>query len=146
MESIDQGAATTPHEEENIVVESGDQFNSYINTLVQKPPMADTSFHPHMEGRTDSPVPPDYGPDAPFWRTSMGQAIASFGVNRPSPKQSSQSEEEYRKIQASIHHACDFQEIMQRLDTILATPIPHKEPFLDLLPHNTDPWPLTEPH
>ena len=29
---------------------------------------------------------------------------------------------------------------MQRLDTILATPIPHKEPMSALLPHNTDPW------
>ena len=30
---------------------------------------------------------------------------------------------------------------MQRLDTILATPIPHKEPMSNILPHNTDPWP-----
>ena len=27
---------------------------------------------------------PYYGPDAPFWRTSMDQAIAEFGVIRPS--------------------------------------------------------------
>ena len=112
MESIDQGAATTSHEEENIVVESGDQFTSYINSLVQQPPMADASFHPHMEGRTDNPIPLEYGPDAPFWRTSMGQAITSFGVNRPSPKKSSPSEEEYRQIKASIHHAHEFQERM----------------------------------
>ena len=98
MEAIDQGAATTSHEEENIVVESGDQFTSYINPLVQQPPMADTSFHSNMEVHTDSPVPPEYGPDAPFWRNSMGQAIASFGVNRHSLEQSSPSEEEYRKI------------------------------------------------
>ena len=80
MESIDQGDTTTSHKEENIVVESGDQFTSYINPLVQQPPMADTSFH------TDSLVPPEYGLDAFFWRTSMGQSIASFGVNRPSPE------------------------------------------------------------
>ena len=30
---------------------------------------------------------------------------------------------------------------MQRLDTILATPVPHKEPMSALLPRNTDPWP-----
>ena len=30
---------------------------------------------------------------------------------------------------------------MQRLDTILATPIPHKEPMSALLPRNIDPWP-----
>ena len=74
--------------------------------------MADSSFHLNMEGRTDSPIPPEYGLDASFWRTSMGQAIASFGVNRPSPGQSSPGEEEYRQIQASIHHAHDFQERM----------------------------------
>ena len=65
--------------------------------------MADTSFHPHMEGRTDSPDAPEYDPDAPFWRTSMGQSISSFGVNRTSHEQTSPGEEEYRKIQASIH-------------------------------------------
>ena len=35
MESIDQGGTNSFHEEENIVVESGDQFTSYINPLVQ---------------------------------------------------------------------------------------------------------------
>ena len=35
MEAIDQGAATTSHQEENIVVESGDQFTSYVNPLAQ---------------------------------------------------------------------------------------------------------------
>ena len=29
---------------------------------------------------------------------------------------------------------------MHRLDTILATPIPHKEPMSALLPHNMNPW------
>ena len=37
MEAIDQGATTSSHEEENIVVESGDQFTSYINPLAQHP-------------------------------------------------------------------------------------------------------------
>ena len=99
MEAIDQGAATTSHEEENIVVQRGDQFTSYNNPLIQHPPMADTSFHPLMEGRTDSHVPPEYGPDDPFWRTSMGQEITSFGVDNSSPEQYLPSEEEYRQIQ-----------------------------------------------
>ena len=72
MESIDQGAATSSHEEENLVVESGDQFTSSINPLAQQPPMDNTSFHPHMKGCTDSFDAPEYGPDASFWRTSMG--------------------------------------------------------------------------
>ena len=84
MEAIDQGVATSYHEEENIVVESADQFTSYINPLGQQPPMADTSFHPHMEGHTDSPDPPEYGLNALFWRNSMAQAISSFRVNRNS--------------------------------------------------------------
>ena len=96
MEAIDQGATTSSHEEENIVVESGEQFTSYINPLVQQPPLANTSFHLHMEGCTNNPDAPEYGSDAPFWRTSMGQAISSFGVNRTSPEQTSPGEEEYR--------------------------------------------------
>ena len=105
MQSIYQGATTSSHEEENILVESGDQFTSYINPLVQRPPMADTSFHPHMEGHTDNLDAPEYGLDASFWRNSMGQAISSFRVSRTSPKQTYLDEEEYRQIQASIHRA-----------------------------------------
>ena len=71
----------------------------------------------------------------------MGKSISSFEVNRPSPEKYSQGEEEYRQIQASIHRAHDFQERIQRLDTILAPPMPHNEPVLALLPCNTDPWP-----
>ena len=108
MEATIQGAATTSQVEENIVVKSGDQFTFYTNPLAQKPPIADISFHSHVEGHSDNPAPSEYGQDAPFWRTSIGQAIASFGVNRPSLEQSSPGEEEYRQIQASIHHACDF--------------------------------------
>ena len=33
---------------------------------------------------------------------------------------------------------------MQRLDTILATPMPHKEPVSSLLPCNIDPWPVAK--
>ena len=67
--------------------------------------MDDTSFHPHVEGHTDSLAPPEYGPIALFWRTSMIQAISSFGVNRTSPEQTSPNEEDYRQIQESIHRA-----------------------------------------
>ena len=50
MESTDQGAAAASHTEENPVVESGDQFASYITPLVQQSPADDTSFHSPMEG------------------------------------------------------------------------------------------------
>ena len=134
MEATDQGDATTSHVKENIVVKSGDQFTSYTNPLAQQPPDGNTSFHGPVEGHVDSPVRSDYGLDAPFWGTSMGHAIASLGVRRPYPEHPSYSEEEYRKIQSPIQHAQDFQERMQRLDSILATPIPHKEPISSLLP------------
>ena len=105
MEATDQGATTTSHVEENLVVESGDQFSSYVTPLVQQPHVGDTSFHGPMEGHVDSLVCPYYGPDALFWGTSVGKAIASFGVHRPSPEHFSRSEEEYRKIQSAIHCA-----------------------------------------
>ena len=108
MEATYQGAATNSHVGGIPVVESGEKFTSYINPLAQQPPMADTSFHPPMEGHTNSPDALEYGPDAPFWRNSMGQEISSFGVNRTSPEQTSPGEEEYRQIQASIHCARDF--------------------------------------
>ena len=107
------------------LVESGDQFTSYINRLAQQSPATDTSFHSPMEGRTDVVNEFEYGLDAPFWRTSMGQAISLFRVI-PSSEDPPPSEEEYRQIQAAIHHARDFQERMKRLDKILATPVPHK--------------------
>ena len=72
MEAIDQGAATSSHEEENLVIESGDPLTYYFNPLAQQPPMADTSFHPPMEGSTNSPDEPKYGTDARFLRTYMG--------------------------------------------------------------------------
>ena len=68
----------------------------------------------------------------------MGQVISEFGVNRPFPNNPSPSEEEYREIQASLNHACNFQERMER---VMATPVPHKEPMLALLPCLTNPWP-----
>ena len=105
METFNQGATTTSHVEENLVVESEDQFASYVTPLVQQPPVGDTSFHGPVEGCVDGLVHPDYGPNAPFWGTSMGQAIASFGVRRPSLEHPSYSEEEYRQIQSVIQHA-----------------------------------------
>ena len=49
MESTDQGDATDSHVGGIPVPESGEQFTSYINPLVQKSPAVDTSFHSPME-------------------------------------------------------------------------------------------------
>ena len=80
MEATNKGDATDSHVEGSLVVESREQFTAYVNPLVQQPPTADTSFHSPMEGRTDSPVETEYGPNAPFWRTSMGNPFPSFGL------------------------------------------------------------------
>ena len=50
MEATDQGAATDSHMGENLVIESGYQFASYVTPLVQQSPTDDTSFHSPMEG------------------------------------------------------------------------------------------------
>ena len=90
-------------------VENKEQFTAYVNPLVQQPPTADTSFHSLMEGHTDSPIETGYGPNAPFWRTSMGQSLSKYGVTRPSFENPPSSEDEYRRIQASLNLARSFQ-------------------------------------
>ena len=138
MESIDQGAVTSSLRGENPVVERGDQFASYVTPLVQQSPTADTSFHSLMEGRIDSPVETKYGPNAPFWITSMGQALSEFGVTRPSFENPSPGEDEYRRIQASLDRTRNFQE---RVERIIPSPVSHKEPMSTLLPCLLDPCP-----
>ena len=63
-EATDQGDATDSHVEGSPVVESGEQFTTYIKPLVEHPPMADTSFHAPIEDLVDSPT--KCGPNAPF--------------------------------------------------------------------------------
>ena len=53
-----------------------EEITIFTNPLVQLAPPTDVSVHPPLEGHVDSLTPPDYGPDAPFWRNSMVQAIA----------------------------------------------------------------------
>ena len=56
MEATDQGAATDCHVEGSPVVESGEQFTTYTNPLIEQPPMGETTFHFPMEGHVDSPT------------------------------------------------------------------------------------------
>ena len=76
MEAIDQGAATDSHVEGILVVKGEEKFTTYTNTLVEQPLVAETSFDFPMEGRADSPIETEYGPNAPFWRTSMVQPLS----------------------------------------------------------------------
>ena len=91
-----------------------------------------------MEGRNDVINEAEYGPDAPFWRTSMGKSISNFGVIRPSFENPPLNEDAYRRIQELLNRACN---LLERMDRVMATPIPHKEPMSALLPRLTDPWP-----
>ena len=80
MEAIDQGAATTSQVEDNVVAESGGPYSSHSPPMVQQPSQENTSFHSPIEGHVDNTTRLDYGPNAPFWDTSLRQAISSFGT------------------------------------------------------------------
>ena len=72
MEAIDQGAAITSQVGDNVVVESGVPYSSHSPPLVQQPCRGNTSFHSPMEGHVDDTTRLDFGPNAPFWNTSIG--------------------------------------------------------------------------
>ena len=80
MEAIDQGAATTSQVGDNVVVESGVPYSTHSPPLVQQPSWGDSSFHSPMEGRVDDTARPNFSPNASFWETPIGRAIASFGT------------------------------------------------------------------
>ena len=101
MEVIDQGATTTSQVGDNVVAESGGPYSSDSPPLVQQPSQGNTSFHSPTEGHVNDITCLDYGPNAPFWDTSIGQAIASFGTHL----NSSEDEEERRQYHASILYA-----------------------------------------
>ena len=81
-----------------MVAKSGVPYSSHSPPLVQQPSEGNTSFHSPTEGHFDDTTRANYGPNAPFWDTSIGQAIASFGTHL----NSSEDEEEHRKYRASI--------------------------------------------
>ena len=66
----------------------------------------------------------------------MGQSISEFQAIRPSFENHPLNEDAYRRIQESLSRARNFQE---RMDRVLATPVPHKEHMSTLLPRLTDP-------
>ena len=102
MEAIDQGAATMG---ENVIAESGEPYPSHSPPLVQQPSRGDTSFHSPTEGHVDDTTHPDYGLNAPFWDTSIGQAIASFCTRLNLSEEVSLDEEEHRRYHTAILHA-----------------------------------------
>ena len=89
--------------------------------LDQQPSQGNTSFHSPIEGHVDDTTHPDYGPNAPFWDTSIGQAIASFSTHLNFSEEVSPNEVECRQYQEAILCA---QEIEKKIDNILGTPPP----------------------
>ena len=65
-----------------------------------------------MEGHVDDTTHPDYGPNAPFWDTYIGQVISSFGTRL----NSFEDAEECRQYRAAILHA---QENDKKIDELL---------------------------
>ena len=109
MEAIDQGAATTSQVGDNVVAESGGPYSSHSPPLVQQPFQGNTSFNSPIEGHVDDTTRPYYGPNAPFWDTSIGQAIASFGTHLNFSEEVSPDEEEHRQYQVAILHAQEIE-------------------------------------
>ena len=72
MEAIDQGAATNSQVGENVVVESADPYPLHGPPLTHQPFRGNISFHSTIEGHVRDTTHLDYGPNAPFWDTSMG--------------------------------------------------------------------------
>ena len=132
MEAINQGAATNSKVGENVVAESRDPYPSHGPPLAQQPSRGNISFHSPIEGHVDDITHPDYGPNAPFWDTSMGQAIASLGTRPTSSKEISPNEEEHRQYQATILRARDLE---KKIDKMLSTPPLRSTVF----PRNIDP-------
>ena len=88
-----------------MVAESKGPYSSHSSPLVQQPSRGNTLFHSPIEGHVDDTTHPDYGPNAPFWDTSIGQAIASFGTRLNFSEEVSPNEEERRQYQEDILYA-----------------------------------------
>ena len=127
MEAIDQGADINSQVGENVVVESEDPYPSQGPPLVKQSSSGNILFLSPMKGHVDDTTRPDYGPNAPFWDTSMGHAIASFGTHPTSSEDISPSEEEHRQYQEAILRA---RELEKKIDKILGTPSPRSVVFL----------------
>ena len=105
-----------------MVAESGGPYPSHLPPLVHQPSRGNTSFHSPIEGHVDDITHLDYGPNAPFWDTSIGQGIASFGTRLNFSEEVSPIQEERRQYHATILCA---QDIEKKIDDILGTPPPH---------------------
>ena len=98
--------------------ESGGPYSSHSPPLVQQPSWENTLLHSPIECHVNDTTRPDYGSNAPFWDTSIGQAIASFGTYLNSPGEVSPDEEEHKQYHATILYV---QDIDKQIDDLLGS-------------------------
>ena len=79
-----------------MVAKNGVAYSSHSPPLVQQPSGEDSSLHPPTEDHVDD-THSDFGPNAPFWETPIGQDIASFGTRLKFSEEVSPNEGEHRK-------------------------------------------------
>ena len=90
-------ASTDAHIENTLATETREDWSIYNNPLVQMPLADDPPFLFLMEGQAGSSNwmfnhPPDetieveYGPNSPFWRTSLGKSIAEYITTTTKPE------------------------------------------------------------
>ena len=135
--NMEQPASANVHVGTALASETREDFNVYTNTLVQLPSIVDASVHSPLEGHIDIPIQVEFFLNAPFCRTSMGQAIFDFEVIIPSLGNRPLGEEEKRRINTSLERACNFSEEVER---IIPSPPPHHETISAHLPRLSDPW------
>ena len=94
--NMERPTSTDAHIETTLSTKTREYFFLYNNPLVQLPPTMDTTFHFSMEGQPDSSnwtvnhpldetIDVEYGPNAPFWRTSLGKTIVEYGITTTEP-------------------------------------------------------------
>ena len=117
-ETMDQPVSIDAHVEGVLVTETREEFCSYDNPLlVQRHSTEDVVFRFQPEGQpgssnwvfnhpSDDTVAAEFGPNAPFLETSLGQAIFEYGTTRPSyltpTQESPTSQEAFRPLYQSL--------------------------------------------
>ena len=86
-ETMDQPTCDNSHVEYVPTTKIREYFSTYDNHLVQQPPTVDSTFHFPPKGKlsssywvfnhpSDDTIGTESGPNAPFWKTSLGQSIS----------------------------------------------------------------------
>ena len=94
--AMDQPPMANSHVEGVPIAESRENISSFSKSIIiEQPSTNDTSFHFWAKGKPnpydwlvshppDDIVAVEFGPNVPFWETSLGHAISEYGTIRPS--------------------------------------------------------------